>query len=51
MPMDIDYLAAKSAIHDLIKLLDEQPHGKREQIADEIIEFVKIMKKRWPKTQ
>lgn len=51
MPMDIDYVAAKNAIHDLINLLDVQPHGEREQIADEIIEFVKIMEKRWSKNQ
>lgn len=51
MPMDIDYLAAQSAIDSLIKLLDVQPHGEREQIADEIIEFVKVMEKRWSKNQ
>ena len=42
--MDIDYIAAKRAIEDLEKLLGDKKHGEREQIADDIIEFVKKMK-------
>ena len=47
MPMDIDYVAAKQAIDELMYLLNQQPHGEREGIADEIIEFVEVMKERW----
>ncbi len=42
--MDIDYIAAKKAIEDLVKLLNNKEHGEREKIADDIIEFVKKMK-------
>ena len=44
MGMDIDYIAAKKAIEDLEKLLNNKEHGEREEIADDIIEFVKKMK-------
>ena len=44
MGMDVDYIVAKKAIKDLEKLLGDQKHGEREQIADDIIEFVKKMK-------
>lgn len=44
MGMDIDYIAAKKAIKDLEKLLGDKEHGEREQIADDIIEFVEKMK-------
>lgn len=47
MPMDIDYVAASKAIDELMNLLNQQPHGEREGIADEIIEYVKMMKERW----
>ena len=44
MGMDIDYIAVKKAIKDLEKLLSDKEHGEREQIADDIIEFVEKMK-------
>lgn len=47
MPMDVDYIAAKDAIEELDKLLSDIPHGERQEIADEIIEFVENMKKKW----
>lgn len=47
MPMDVDYIAAKQSIDELKKLLSDTPHGEREEIADEIIEFVENMKKKW----
>jgi hypothetical protein len=47
MPMDIDYIAAKHAIDELSRLLNEQEHGEREEIADEIINFVEKMKEKW----
>lgn len=49
MPMDVDYIAAKFAIDELNKLLSNTPHGEREGIADEIIEFVENMKRKWTK--
>lgn len=42
--MDVDYIAGKQAIEDLNKLFIDQEHGEREEIADEIIEFVEKMK-------
>lgn len=46
MGMDVDYLAARQAIDKLEKMLSDTPHGKRENIADEIIEFVDNLEKR-----
>ena len=42
--MDVDYIAGKQAIDELEKLLSDQEHGERKQIADDIIEFVEKMK-------
>ena len=42
--MDVDYIAGKQAIDELEKLLSDQKHGEREQIADDIIEFAEKMK-------
>ena len=47
MGMDLDYIAGKQAIDELEKLLVDQEHGNREEIADEIIEFVEAMKVKW----
>lgn len=45
--MDVDYIAAKQAIDEPEKLLSDMPHGEREEIADEIINFVEQMKQKW----
>ena len=47
MGLDVDYLPAKQAIEKLEKILSDQQHGKREKIADEIIEFVEKMRIKW----
>lgn len=47
MGMDVDFIAAKNAIEELEGLLSNIPHGERETIADEIIDFVENMKKKW----
>lgn len=44
MGMDIDYVAAMQSIEELKNLLSKQEHGEREEIADEIIDFVEKMK-------
>ena len=44
--MDVDYIAAKEAIKELETLLSDQKHGEREDIADEIIDFVDKLKKK-----
>ena len=44
MGIDLDYLAGKQAIEELEKLFSDQGHGEREEIADDIIEFVEKMK-------
>lgn len=49
MGLDVDYVAASQAIEELEDLLSEQEHGEREKIADEIIDFVNKMKKKWKK--
>lgn len=45
--MDVDYLAAKHAIDELVEILSDQQHGEREEIADEIILFVEDIKKKY----
>lgn len=45
--MDIDYIAAKQSIDELTELLSDIPHGEREEIAEEIIDFVENMKTKW----
>ncbi|MFA5366533.1 MAG: hypothetical protein WC333_01225 [Dehalococcoidia bacterium] len=47
MGLDVDYVAACQAIEKLERLLSNQPHGKREKIADDIIDFVKKMKQKY----
>lgn len=49
MGLDVDYVAAKQAIESLEKILISQEHGERENIADEIIEFVEKMEKKYGK--
>lgn len=49
MGMDVDYIAADQAIDRLSELLSSYPHGKREEIADDIIEMVEIIEKKWKK--
>lgn len=44
MGMDLDYIAGKQSIEELDKLFSDIEHGEREEIADEIIEFVEKMK-------
>ncbi len=51
MGMDVDYIAANRAIEDLIRLLAKQSHGEREKIADDIIEFVEKMEKKYGQTK
>ena len=47
MGLDVDYIAAKQAIDELEELLTNEPHGEREEIADEIIKLVERFKRRW----
>jgi len=47
MGLDIDYIAGKQAIDELQSILNDIPHGKREKIADELIEFAEKMSKKW----
>jgi hypothetical protein len=49
MGMDVDYVVAKQHIEKLEKLLSNQPHGEREVVCDDIIEFVKKMDKKYGK--
>ena len=44
MGIDVDYIAGKQAIEKLEELLSDQEHGGREEIVDDIIEFVEKMK-------
>lgn len=47
MGLDVDYIFAKQSIEELEKLLRDQPHDERGEIADEIIAFVDAMKIKW----
>lgn len=47
MPLDVDYVAGNQAIEVLKELLSQQPHGEREDIADEICAFVAEMKQKY----
>ena len=51
MGMDVDAIVANQAIDKLKKLVSDQPHGEREEIADEIIEFVEQLKKKYEKDE
>ncbi len=44
MGMDLDYIAGKQAIDELEKVFCNIQHGEREEIADDIIEFVEKIK-------
>jgi hypothetical protein len=46
MGMDVDYVTAKQSIDELLDVLGRLEHGKREEIADDIIEFVDKMKEK-----
>ena len=45
--MDIDYIAAAQVLDRLTRLLANTPHGQREDIADDIIAFVKSMEEKY----
>lgn len=45
--MDVDYIAAKGAIDELESLLMSIEHGERANIADDIINFVDEIKKKY----
>jgi len=47
MGMDVDYIAAKNAIEIIEKTVSDLPHGEREDIADEIIEFAENLKRKY----
>lgn len=47
MPLDIDYVAAKRGLDELDKVLRDQPHGERSEIAYEIIKFADKMKTKY----
>jgi len=49
MGIDVDYLAAKQAIDELTEMLSNTPHGKREKLADDIIEAVEKIKEKYSK--
>lgn len=47
MGMDVDAVFAKQVIDELRELVSTQPHGEREEIADDIFDFVEKMKKKY----
>jgi len=47
MPLDVDYVAARETINELISLLDSLPHEGREKICDDIEVFVEQMKAKY----
>lgn len=49
MGMDVDAVVAQKYIEKLHKLVSDLPHGKREQICDDIKEFYEKMKEKYTK--
>ena len=45
--MDVDAVVAKMALDEIQDILGGLPHGEREEIADEIIEFKERLKKKY----
>lgn len=45
--MDVDYVVAKQELVLLEDILNQLPHGEREEICDDIEEFVAKMKKKY----
>lgn len=50
MGMDVDYIAAMQSIDELKKIVEDTEHGKREEIADVVIELVRMVKDAYSKT-
>jgi len=51
MPLDVDAIAAAQAIEQLEKIVRNYPHMRREQLADDIIEFVDKMEEKYVKPE
>ena len=51
MPLDVDAIAAQQAIEQLEKIIRNHPHMEREQLADDIIEFVDKMEEKYVKPE
>lgn len=47
MPMDIDAVFAQTALDNLKDLVDDLPHGKRSEVADDILAFELAMCKKY----
>ena len=44
MGLDVDYIAGHTAVEEMEKMLSNTPHGKREAIADRLIEMAEMLK-------
>jgi hypothetical protein len=51
MPMDVAGVIAKQKIEELERLLFNMPYGGKEEICDDIIEFVDRMKAKYPQPE
>jgi hypothetical protein len=49
MGMDVDAVVASQKIEELNNLLTYMPHGGKEEVCDDIIEFVDKMKEKYGK--
>jgi hypothetical protein len=47
MGLDLDYIAGMQAIEELEEILRNQDHGEREELLNEIINFVEIIKEKY----
>jgi len=47
MGLDVDYIAAKDAIDELTEILSNIEHGERCEIADDIINAIEKIKKKY----
>ena len=51
MGMDLDAAVAKIELDNLRAIVFSQPHGERKDICNDIIEFVKLMKEKYGRTE
>lgn len=51
MPLDVDYIVATTVLKELDEILNSVPHGERQKIADDYIEFLDQMREKYLKTK
>lgn len=47
MGMDTDYIFSEITLDEILNIVKEQPHGKRQKIAEDIEKFFKKIKRKY----